>query len=215
MKVRFIRHGESLANAGGVTAEPHHIPLTPKGQKQAHAISEAFECAPDMIISSPYIRARHTAEPTLARFPHVPVEIWPVQEIEVLATARRMNTCSEERLPLIQDYWSKGDPDFVDGDGAESYRAFMGRVRQALVQLTELTTYEDIAVFTHEQFMEGILQEIADPMHIITGRTMQAYYDFHQATRIANAEGYTISWNGRHWSKIQSRDDFDADNGTE
>lgn len=214
MKVRFIRHGESLANAGGITAEPHAIPLTQKGKLQAKAISQTFENAPSLIIISPYLRARHTAKPTLARFPNTPFEIWPVQEIEILATARRMHTRSQERRPLILDYWSKGDPDFVDGEGAESYRAFMKRVRNALEQLTEFTAHKDIAVFTHGQFMKGILMEIADPLHAISGETMKAYHEFHQATPIANTGGFFIFWNGRQWSRIQNGGSFDVIAGT-
>lgn len=215
LKVRFIRHGESLANAGGITAEPHAIPLTHKGRLQAQAVSETFNYAPDLIIASSYLRARHTAEPTLARFPQVPFRIWPVHEIATLATARRINTCTQQRLPLILEYWSKGDPDFVDGEGAESYRAFMERIRQTLERLTELTAHKDITVFTHGLFMKGILKEIADPLHAISGKTMQAFQEFHLATQIENAEGYSISWDGRQWIKLRDGDGFDADSGTE
>lgn len=214
MKVRFIRHGESLANAGGVTAEPDTIPLTRKGELQAQTISQTFGNAPDLIITSPYLRARHTAEPTLARFPHVPFEIWPVQEIEMLATERRMHTRPRERLPLIKAYWSKADPDYVDGDGAESYRDFIGRVRHALERLAKRSEHTDIAVFAHEQFMKGILLEIADPLHAIDGETMQAFNEFHRANRIANGDGFSIFWNGQQWRKLRSRDGFDANTGT-
>lgn len=215
LNVRFIRHGESLANVGGMTGEPHMIPLTLKGRQQAEAISRTFDNAPGLIISSPYLRARDTAAKTMARFPDVPLEIWPVQEIEMLATDRRFGTTSHERRPLIEAYWSKGDPDFIDGDGAESYRQFAGRARETLMRLTRLAGYQDITVFSHEQFMKGVLLEIADPLHAINRQAMRAFYQFHHEIRIANAEGFSISWNGRQWSRVWSGDGFDANTGTE
>ena len=89
LAVRFIRHGESVANAGGVTAEPSGIPLTELGREQALAIARGLSNPPDLIITSPYTRARDSAAPTAARFPDVPLEVWPVQEFASLAFARR------------------------------------------------------------------------------------------------------------------------------
>jgi broad specificity phosphatase PhoE len=216
LNVHFIRHGESLANVGCVTAEPHSIPLTLKGRQQANALSRSFDRTPDLIISSPYQRALQTAEPTVARFPDAPFEIWPVQEIEMLATARRIGTTSHDRRPLIETYWAKGDPEYVDGAGAESYRAFIGRVREALARLEHFQEKQaEIAVFGHEQFMEAVLLEIADPLHEINNRAMQAFHDFHHAKPIANAEGFSISWNGRQWNRLREGGGFDAVAGTE
>ena len=200
LTVRFIRHGESLANVGRVTAEPQGIPLTLKGRQQAKALSQSFNRAPDLIIASPYKRAFHTAEPTIARFRDAPFEIWPVQEFEMLAIARRVGTTSHERRPLIEAYWANGDPDYVDGAGAESYRAFIGRAREAMARLAGLTEHGDIAVFGHEQFMKAVLLEIADPLHEINSRAMQAFHDLHHAKRIANAEGFSVRFNGRTWA---------------
>src|SRR5947199_2089152 len=83
--VWFIRHAESEANAGLSTTDPMHIALTPKGQRQAQQIAQFFPRPPSLIIASHYIRTQQTAEPTCARFPWVPREIWPVHEFTYLA----------------------------------------------------------------------------------------------------------------------------------
>lgn len=80
LTVHLIRHAESAANAGAVTADPASIPLTPRGHDQAHSISKAFAAAPELIVCSPFLRVQQSAAPTLARFATVPVETWPVQE---------------------------------------------------------------------------------------------------------------------------------------
>lgn len=211
LNVRFIRHGESLANIGCVTAEPRDIPLTLEGRQQAEAISQSFDQAPRLIISSPYQRALQTAEPTIARFPDAPFEVWPVQEFEMLAIARRVGTTSHDRRPLIEAYWAKGDPDYVDGAGAESYRAFMGRVREALARLEAFPEKTgEIAVFGHEQFMKAVLLEITDPSHQVDERAMRVFHDFHNANPIANAQGFSIFRDGRRWKRVPTRGGFDA-----
>ncbi len=119
LTVRFIRHGESLANAGGITSETHSIPLTDRGWAQALEVSESFTAAPALLVASPYLRAHDTAKPTVARFPLVPFEIWPVQEFTYLAAERCLDTTTAHRLPWATAFWTAADPHYVDGGGAE------------------------------------------------------------------------------------------------
>jgi hypothetical protein len=58
--------------------------------------------------------------------------------------------------------------------------------------------------------MKAVLLEIADPLHEIDSRAMQAFHDFHHANPIANAQGFSISWDGRQWSRLLEGTDFDA-----
>jgi broad specificity phosphatase PhoE len=203
LTVRFIRHGESLANAGGVTAEPDAVPLTLRGREQAEAISRGFTTPPDLIVTSPYVRAHASITPTTSRFPQVPIEIWPVQEIEMLARARRIHTSSADRRPWIEDYWARGDPDYVDGPGAESYREFVGRVRTCLARLASLADTADapnnITIFGHGQFMKAVYWEITEAAPPITPDTMRAFFAAHIAAPIANAESLLLHWDGAGW----------------
>lgn len=91
-QVRLIRHGESAANAG--EASPGHatIPLTPKGVEQAYSVANSVTGAPDLIVASPFSRARATAMAAVAKFPDVPYEIWPIHEFTYLEPTRCVNT---------------------------------------------------------------------------------------------------------------------------
>ena len=198
LAVRFIRHGESVANAGGVTAEPAGIALTALGREQALAIARGLAAAPDLIITSPYIRARDSAAPTAARFPDVPVEVWPVQEFASLAFARCENTTAMQRRPWVEDHWALADPDRIDGPGAECYAGLVGRVRAALKRLSELSACS-VAVFSHGQFMKAVQWEIVAGSPPVTPETMRAFRAFHAAAPIANAEGFIARWNGERW----------------
>lgn len=151
----FIRHAESETNAGLSTLDPINVTLTPKGQEQAQKIAQSFPHPPSLIIASTYIRTQHTADPTCARFPWVPKEVWPVYEFTYLAFSDR-KTSVQDRRPLVNAYWQDGNPYYVDGEGAESFDAFIKRVRWVLNQL--MYRKEDfIAVFSHEQFIRAVI----------------------------------------------------------
>ena len=62
MKVYVIRHGKSLANLLKVHNSPE-TPLADIGIKQAEKLKDKIKNIDyDIIISSPFIRAKHTAE---------------------------------------------------------------------------------------------------------------------------------------------------------
>ena len=198
LTVRFIRHGESVANAGGVTAEPAGIELTALGRDQALAVARAFTAAPDLIVTSPYRRARDSAAPTAARFPDVPFEVWPVQEFASLALARCVNTTAMQRRPWVEAHWEIADPALVDGTGAEAYAALVARVRAVLRRLEQQAAHS-VVVFSHGQFMKAVQWEIVAASPAATPDSMLAFRAFHVAAPIANAEGFVALWDGTRW----------------
>jgi len=154
-QVWLIRHGQSEANAGMRSSSAAGIPLTALGVQQAQAVARRFDRAPARIIHSPYTRAGQTSEPTRARFPAVEIACRPVEEFTYLAPVHCRDTTSAERLPLAQAYWARSDPDFVDGEGVESFRMFIARVDAALAWLRGQEGL--VPVFTHGQFVQACL----------------------------------------------------------
>ena len=69
IRVFLIRHGESESNAGLASAGPGSAPLTADGHQQAEQIARVLADVPALIVTSPYLRARQTAQPTIRRFP--------------------------------------------------------------------------------------------------------------------------------------------------
>jgi 2,3-bisphosphoglycerate-dependent phosphoglycerate mutase len=78
IRVFLIRHGESESNAGLPSADPGSAPLTAAGHRQAGQIARVLADAPALIVTSPYLRARQTAQPTIRRFPATACQQWPV-----------------------------------------------------------------------------------------------------------------------------------------
>ena len=151
-QIWLIRHAESEANIGGKTYSPATIGLSNAGFKQAEDIALQFSRTPDLIITSSYIRTKHTAAPTIKRFLKTPNEEWPVYEFTYLSPSRCQNTTITDRLSMVEHYWRKADPGYCDGEGAESFNDFINRARLTLSMLRERK--EDfIVIFTHGQFM--------------------------------------------------------------
>jgi broad specificity phosphatase PhoE len=155
-RILLVRHGQSVANAGGIP--PDHItnPLTELGQAQAKAFADGFSCEPTLFLISPYLRAQQTSIPLRQRYPEVPIEEWPIQEFNYLEPARHKGTSEEQQMPHILKFWERNDPAYSDGPGAESFGAFLSRVRDVVTRLTQLKSDGCIVVFTHGFFMQAV-----------------------------------------------------------
>lgn len=154
-----VRHGESVANAGGAaTTDPLHIELTEFGRAQARAVAEAWTQPPGLIVTSPATRAVQTAEPTLERFHGIPVEVWPVQEITYLSPARCTGTTVFDRQQWVQAYWDGANPNHRDGDDAESFSDFISRVDASLLRLASVRSLARpfTLLFGHGQFINAM-----------------------------------------------------------
>ncbi len=187
IRVFLIRHGESLANAGHVTSDPSSIPLTAQGWVQARHVAASFEHEPSMIITSSYLRTQQTAEPTQKRFPQIFHEIWLVHEFTYLSPNHCVNMTAAQRRPLVQEYWERCDPDWIDGPGAESFASLIDRAQQMLLRIQELEC-GDIAIFTHGQYMQMVIWLIQNPSYAWSPQAMRAWRERILAVPIHNAQ---------------------------
>jgi 2,3-bisphosphoglycerate-dependent phosphoglycerate mutase len=154
-RVLLVRHGQSVANAGGKTTDHVFNPLTELGHAQARKFAGRLDCKPTLFVVSPFQRAQQTAEPLRSRFPDVPVEEWPIHEFTFLEPSRHSNTTEEDRQPYVRAYWEKRDPGFADGPSAESFTQFLDRAREAIRRLAEADLGGCVVVFTHGFFMQA------------------------------------------------------------
>src|SRR5258708_7093166 len=120
MRAWLIRHGESESNAGLPSAGPASSPLTSLGREQAAQVVRALAEPPALIVTSPYVRARQTAQPTIGAFPRSACQEWPVQEFTYLGDLRWRSMTASEREPYASAYWDRADPQH-SSEGAESF----------------------------------------------------------------------------------------------
>lgn len=190
--VRLIRHGESAANAGEASSDHASIPLTPKGVEQAHLVAGSFAQAPDLIVASPFSRAQATAMSTANAFSSVPLETWPIHEFTYLEPGRCANTTVAQRRAWVEAYWYRSDPAFTDGDGAESFLDFISRAQSFLDQLADHPA-QDIAVFSHGQFINAVAWLIERKPLGIDGEAMVDWREYEIANHVPNCGGCLLS----------------------
>jgi len=153
VRVWLIRHGQSESNAGLLSSDWRQIPLTGLGHRQAEHVAVVFADPPQLIVTSPYLRARQTAQPSIDRYPGAAVEEWPVQEFSYLGPPGRPTT-SHERDPEVRAYWERADPELTE-PGAESFADLIGRVTSFTDRLGSRGT-GPVVVFTHGIFMRAV-----------------------------------------------------------
>lgn len=204
MSVRliFIRHGETTANTGLVSADITSIPLTPHGEEQAGQLAREWIEAPSLIVTSPFQRTQQTAAPTIARFPAVPVEVWPIEEFTYLQPTRWNGTASAERRPHVERYWTAADPTYFDGEGAESFGGFLRRVEATLARLATLPPASRVYMFGHGQFIQAARAIVTSP-DLDDTTQMRAFWRNGSPPIVANAERVGFHWEGNCWACVQ------------
>ena len=65
-------------------------------------------------------------------------------------------------MPYIERYWADADPDFCDGDGAESFCTLLDRAKTALSRLQTLPPASRIYIFSHGQFIQAVRTLVVD-----------------------------------------------------
>lgn len=190
--IQLIRHGESIANAGGVSQTPACIPLSERGEAQAAALVAQFPQPPELIVVSSYIRTGQTAAPLCTRYPQVPVETWPVHEFTYLNEKQYANTTESQRAPGARAYWQRQDPAHCEGAGAETFAAFIARVDGLIARLAQRRE-QHICIFTHSFFISAVQWRCLNPESSVNADFIGGYQDFRQAHPVANTEVVTFS----------------------
>lgn len=182
----LIRHAESNANAGERTIDPASIRLTDKGIMQATLLAKAFKTQPNLVVTSPYLRTKQTAQPLLERFNHLEQAEWKVQEFTYLSPSKCENTTAEERRPLVNQYWDRNDSHFNDGPGAESFIDLLSRVDYFIGQLRVLEN-KSVAVFSHGQFIRATIWRLLNGDTDASSTEMKKFRSFMNSFDIYNA----------------------------
>ncbi len=195
-EIWFIRHAESASNAGFKTSDSATIPITKLGQKQAEEVAKLIDKSPDLIIHSKFLRTLQTAKPTIEKYPDIPIEVLPIHEFDFLARSKCVDLNAEQRKPMVQAYWERNDPEYIDGDGAESFIGFTERIIATLKSL-ELKEERFILVFTHGHVIRAIHQYFDTQKEILD---MQKFKEFSKDFMVRNTEIFKTQFSNNGWS---------------
>lgn len=193
----FIRHAESVSNAGGLTVPHSEIPLSGLGQRQAAVLAEILPARPTHIVMSPMIRTHQTAAPYVARVSVVP-EIAPeLGEFSIVGHALIDGMNGSTRKAVVKPYWDDPNPERRMGEGADTFREFEARVAAYQSQMPNLAT--GTVVFGHGIWF-GLLawrllgHSVTDPA------SMQAFRRFQIGLPMPNCAVHHLSLEeGKPW----------------
>lgn len=206
--VWFIRHGETISNAGEATKNAYDIYLTERGHEQARQISTLIDKTPDLIVMSAYLRTHQTAQPTRDKFPDVPHTIWPVHEFNYLSDSKYDGKTANQRQPFRDAFWATQDPQHTDGQNCESFSSLLSRARET-VELVKQQKDGFIVVFSHAIFLHALRTVVAEP-HKDDASLMKDFLKVYHANPVDNgaifrvkADEAGLAWFDADTRKIQ------------
>jgi len=183
--VHFIRHAQSESNAGLPTEHPATIRLTEKGLEQARLTSQIFQEAPDLIVTTPYIRTLASASSLIERFPGTRQVEWPAQEFTYLDPINWKGTTIDERGAAAHAYWQRNDPLYRDSGGAESFVDLMQRIDQVR-QLIMQQDASQVVIYSHGLFIRSFWWRMCMPCQPVDAETMRNFIQFARGMPLPN-----------------------------
>jgi alpha-ribazole phosphatase len=124
----FVRHGESTANAGGITMAQAEIPLSELGTQQAKALAPLLAAKPALILTSGYLRTQQTSKPYCERVGMVTKVNTLLNEFSAIDPALIAGMDGAQRKPFMVDYWSEPNMTRRMGKAADTFAEFVQRV---------------------------------------------------------------------------------------
>lgn len=164
MRLYIIRHGETLWNTEGKLQGRADIPLNESGIRLAKITSEGMKEIPfDLVITSPLIRARHTAELVLGEREIPMIEDDRIQEISFGEWEGLCIRKNNYQIPTseFEKFW-KSPFSYTPPEGGESADELVKRTEEFWEELIHNPEYQDktILIASHGCASRGILYHI-------------------------------------------------------
>jgi broad specificity phosphatase PhoE len=162
----MVRHGESEGNRDRRFTISSEVPLTDLGRLQARDAARLIKARfkPELVISSPFTRARQTSEIIAAEL-GLPIEI--VHDLH----ERDLGALKGHSYDLLREV-VRGDPlyDPKNGwawrpDGGESYEDVRLRVVAAIEQLRARLPEQEVVIVSHGGVMLSIWAHVVGSWH--------------------------------------------------
>jgi len=177
----FVRHGETDWNRQGRFQGTRDIPLNDEGRAQARRLAARWPWGGDVLLSSPLLRARETAE-ILAPALGLTIGGFDPRLIERSYGAAEGLTLAERQAAFPHG----GVP------GVEAPEAIRARARAFLASVTEAYPGRKVVVVSHGGFINVILSLVSRGDHG-TGKTL-----------LGNTSVSEVRWSPRGWRTVST-----------
>lgn len=189
----FIRHGQSLANAGGKVMPDANIPLTDTGKQQAKKLCERWEKSRDLplpknIFSSQFLRAKQTANAFCDAYALTAQEIPLLNEFSYLSFSNIKELTPEARISKAQTYWQTANLTYRDGSDSDSFNDFLSRVSAFNQTVSEYPNHS--LFFGHGIWIALLTWQLLG--HRIDHTSIQNFRQFQKALPMHNTIVYEL-----------------------
>jgi alpha-ribazole phosphatase len=198
LTVYFIRHCESIANAGGLTMEHGAIPLSDKGKHQAHIVAETLNITPTKVQVSELVRTQQTAQAFCDKH-QVNYQINPLlNEAHAISHELINGMTGEQRRPIAQAYWAEGNINKRMGEHADTFNEFRERVDGFIEVMPGLP--DNTVIFGHGIWF-GLFMWRLIGFEAHDKQGMLAFRRFQGGLPLLNGMAYVLqSIDGKQWS---------------
>lgn len=153
----LVRHGHTRATEEGRLYSDPEAPLTERGLKQARALADWLPAQkPDLLLTSPSLRVRSTAEIIAPALAMEPVVVEGLDEWHVGDWDGRTYLDIKKSEPELYNRWS-ADPIHNAPPGGESIADLCRRVKGSVEQIISLYEGKRLAVVTHAGIVRGAI----------------------------------------------------------
>ncbi len=188
----FIRHGESLANAGGNTILPNaEIPLTEQAHQEAQQLADRWEITPSAVYTSDFLRTQQTTRPFCEKYQLPATPLTMLNECDTLGFDYLMTIPAEEKLPLIKRYWQESNPHERIGEMGETYHEFCNRVAAFKTELSTLSD-QSLIIGHGMWFAQFLWQALNLGDHAPTSDNIRQFGNFFLHLPVTNLAQFNI-----------------------
>ncbi|NOT65661.1 MAG: histidine phosphatase family protein [Methylotenera sp.] len=188
--IYFIRHGESTANAGGITMEHSTIPLSDKGLQQAQAIANTLKVEPTLVLASEFIRTHQTAQPFCTKH-QMALQVQPwLNEFSAISHELITGMTGTQRRPIADAYWAEADVNQRMGKLADTFLEFNQRVSQFMAEMAHLPN--QTVIFGHGIWLGLLIWRLLG-FDYQDSNSMKAFRRFQNSLPMHNGVIYTLS----------------------
>lgn len=197
MKVlTFVRHAQSVSNAGGITMPHATIPLSDLGHAQAHQLANVIDVTPVAVLVSGFTRTHQTAAPFCAKHSTSYKILTCLNEFSVIDPLLIQGLNGIQRKPFVKEYWDNPDPHRRLGAEADTFAEFVDRVNEFVAQMDNLT--DSTLIFGHGIWF-AMLQWLLNGNSATESATMCAFRRFQISSPIQNCAVFKLINGGTGW----------------
>ena len=159
MKILLVRHGETIANKTQLVLGTSEVPLTRLGRRQAKAVAQkisSMETPPRLLFSSPYWRAKETAEYISKMTGLTPIYVDGLKEMDSGEMEGIKASEMNDKYPEYMAQWRR-DHSTARPPGGETLGEVHTRAWKSTLEIFNNYNQDIIAIVAHLFPIQGII----------------------------------------------------------